>query len=144
MIYNRKTPMLITWDDDFSQHKEIIDEQHRAILTTINSIHYLFMKADDTNIIKHVMILHSQLQMHFQTEMLILKQNESPLLAVYEDEADAFLAELLDICDAPNDEHQTPLLFEKFKNWWDDHLELHKEIKPYLFKWDGEYCRTVA
>ncbi|WP_438971892.1 chemotaxis protein [Methylophaga sp.] len=144
MNNTRKTPMLMGWNDDYDQHKEIIDEQHRSILSTINSIYYLFLKADDTNIIKHVMMLHSQLKIHFQTEILILKKNESPLLANYEKQADAFLDSLLDVCEVKSDEHQTQLLFEKFKSWWQSHLELHKEITPYLFNWRGDYCKIVA
>jgi len=136
--------MLVGWEQKFDQHKEIIDDQHRAILTTVNSIHYLFNKDDDANIIKHVMMLYSQLQLHFKTEMMILKDNESPLLAEYEKQADKFLDELIDLCDVPNDEHQTQVLFEKFKAWWQTHLQVHEKITPYLFKWEGDYCRIVA
>lgn len=139
----KKTPMLMGWHEEFEQHKEIIDEQHRAILATINSIHYLFMKADDADIIKHIMMLHSQMQMHFKTELLILKQHESPFAEPYEQHAKAFLDSLLDVCDTP-DEHQTQQLFEKFKAWWHEHMTMHEDITPYLFKWEGEFCRVVA
>lgn len=138
------TPILMGWQDSFNQHKKIIDEQHRAIITTVNSIYYLHTKADERNLIKHVMYLYSQLQLHFQTEMHILRQHESPQLASYEKGADAFLDSLLNLCDTYTDESQTQQLFEQFKHWWESHLELHKEITPYLFDWEGEFCRVVA
>lgn len=144
MLNANKTPMLVGWHEDFKQHKEIIDEQHRAILATVNSIHYLALKADESNIVKHVMMLHTQLQMHFQTELHILQQHESPLMSVYELQAKEFLDSLLDVLDAKNHEHQTQQLFDKFKTWWQHHLALHEEITPYLFKWEGDFCRVVA
>lgn len=144
MLHTKITPTLMGWQDSFNQHKEIIDEQHRAILTTVNSIYYLHTKADEKNLIKHVMFLYSQLQLHFQTEMQILRQHESPHLAKYEKDADAFLDRLVDLCDRHVDEHQTQMLFEEFKQWWKDHLVLHEDITPYLFDWEGDFCRVVA
>lgn len=143
MNLTRKSPMLMAWEDDFTQDNELIDEQHRSIITTINAIHFLSLKADDTHIIKHVMMLHSQLQLHFKTEMLILQQNQSPLLAIYEKQAERILEALLDRLDAPNDEHQTPLLFSIFKDWWHNHLLLHQSITPYLEDWEGDFCRVA-
>jgi hemerythrin len=143
MNLTRKTPMLMTWEDDFSQHNELIDEQHRAIITTINAIHFLTLKGDDTHIIKHVMMLYSQLELHFKTEMLILRQNQSPLLADYEDHANLILASLLDRLDAPTDDHQTQLLFSTFKDWWQRHLQLHDSITPFLEDWEGDFCRVA-
>lgn len=136
--------MLLSWHEEFEQQKEIIDEQHRAILASINSIHYLFLKGEDNNLIKHLMMLYSQLQIHFKTELLILGQHESPLINEYEQQAKDFLDGLLDICEVKNLDHQTQELFEQFKNWWQNHLALHQQITPYLFKWDGDFCRVVA
>ena len=144
MHLSSKIPMLMTWDEHFSQDDGIIDEQHRAIISTINSIHYLFLKQDETNLIRHIIILHSQCQVHFRTELLLLKQYDSPLVENYELAAERFLDALLDIIDVKNDDHQTQRLFETFKTWWNQHLALHEDIAPYLTKWDGEYCRVVA
>jgi len=144
MKETRKTPVFMGWDAAFEQHKEIIDEQHRSILGTINSIHYLYRKGDVTNIIKHIFLLHAQLKIHFQTELLVLKEHESPQFDDYEQQANAFLDELIDICDVHNQESQAQLLFEKFKVWWQSHLELHEEITPYLFDWEGDFCKVVA
>lgn len=139
-----KLPVLMGWEEKFNQNDELIDEQHRGIVSTINAIHFLYLKGDDTHIIKHVMILHSQLQLHFKTEMLILKEHESPHLKAYEKQANRFLDTLLDSLDAPNDEHQTQFLFEQFKHWWQQHLQLHEEITPYLSGWEGDFCRVVS
>ncbi|MTI63887.1 chemotaxis protein [Methylophaga sp.] len=144
MTQHKKTPMLLSWHEEFEQHKEIIDEQHRAILASINSVHYLFLKREENNLIKHVMMLYSQLQMHFKTELLILRQYESPLVTDYEKQANDFLDALLDVCEVKNLDSQTQELFEKFRIWWKNHLTLHQQITPYLFKWDGEFCRVVA
>ncbi|MCX4191407.1 chemotaxis protein [Methylophaga sp. OBS1] len=144
MTQQKKTPLLLSWHKEFEQDKEIIDEQHRAILASINSIYYLFLKGEDNNLIKHLMMLYSQLQMHFKTELLILRQHESPLVSDYEHQAEALLTSLLDICDVKNLDHQTQALFEQFKKWWQAHLQLHQQITPYLFKWDGDFCRVVA
>lgn len=144
MTQNKKTPMLLSWHQEFEQDKEIIDEQHRAILASINSIYYLSIKGEESNLIKHLMMFYSQLQLHFKTELLILRQHEAPQVAAYEQHAEALLNSLLDICDVKNLDHQTQTLFEQFKSWWQEHLELHQHITPYLFKWDGEFCRVVA
>lgn len=144
MTQQKKTPLLLSWHKEFEQDKEIIDEQHRAILASINSIYYLFLKGEENNLIKHLMMLYSQLQMHFKTELLILRQHESPLVSDYEHQAEALLTSLLDICDVKNLDHQTQALFEQFKKWWQAHLQLHQQITPYLFKWDGDFCRVVA
>lgn len=144
MTQHKKTPLLLSWHQEFEQNKEIIDEQHRAILASINSIYYLFLKGEDNGLIKHLMMLYSQLQMHFKTELLILRQYESPLITDYEQQADELLNALLDICDVKNIDHQNQALFEQFKNWWHTHLQLHQQITPYLFKWDGDFCRVVA
>lgn len=143
MNLTRKTPMLMAWENDYKQHDELIDEQHRAIISTINAIHFLSIKGDDTHIIKHVMTLHSLLELHFRTELLILRQNQSPLLADYEDHANLILESLLNRLDAPNDDHQTQLLFSTFKDWWQRHLELHDNITPFLKDWEGDFCRVA-
>lgn len=144
MTQLKKTPLLLSWHEEFEQDKEIIDEQHRAILASINSIYYLFLKGEDNSLIKHLIMLYSQLQMHFKTELLIMRQHESPMVEEYEQHANGLLDSLLDICDVKNIDHQSQTLFEQFKNWWQAHLELHQHITPYLFKWDGEFCRVVA
>lgn len=37
-------PLLINWQDEFIQGDALVDEQHRAIIATINSFHYFLQQ----------------------------------------------------------------------------------------------------
>jgi hemerythrin len=70
-----KTTLYIAWNDDNKLGIPIIDEQHRAIISTINSLYYFMQIGHGDDIIQPIMIILEQyVNIHFKTEeTLIIK-----------------------------------------------------------------------
>jgi len=62
-----KTTLYIAWNDDNKLGIPIIDEQHRAIISTINSLHYFMQPGHGDDIIQPTMIILEQyVNIHFK------------------------------------------------------------------------------
>ena len=68
-----RNTLYIVWNDDSNLGISIIDEQHRAIVSTINSLHYFIQIGHGNEIIKPTMIMLEQyINIHFQTEEALM------------------------------------------------------------------------
>jgi hemerythrin len=136
-------PLYIVWQDAFMQGESIIDEQHRGVLATVNSLHYFLQQGQGLEaLMPTVKILVSYLMFHFKTEEGILRATEYPDIARYNRYANESVDEFKRICrqSITYKDPEEVLLF--LKNWWYRHLEMHEQITPYLHNWRGEYCRV--
>lgn len=136
-------PLYIVWQESFLQHEAIIDEQHRGAVAIINSLHYFIQQGFPLQQLKPtVNMLKSYLNFHFITEQGILEAMESPLLKQYKAQAVQTLKEF-DACYLQAlDEDDPTVLLICLRKWWQQHLELHEKITPFLHEWKGDYCRV--
>ncbi|HIC47325.1 MAG TPA: chemotaxis protein [Methylophaga aminisulfidivorans] len=136
-------PLLLVWQDEFSQQVPIIDEQHRAILATINSLHYFLQQGlEFESLLPTVKLLISYIVFHYKTEEGILNSTEYPELKNYQQQMDNLITEFKVVCEHAKHQKRPEQVLIFLKDWWQAHLEEHKTITPYLHDWSGEYCRV--
>jgi len=67
---------------------------------------------------------------------------ESPLLKQYRLDEAKIMDEFDIQCRLGLRDNEPQILLLFLKDWWQNHLKLHKKITPFLQKWEGDYCRT--
>ena len=128
--------LFIVWNDDFNTGIPIIDEQHRAMVATINTLFYLIKEGDGIEALKPSLLsLEYYIATHFITEKKILEKTDFPKLKshlqLHEDmkkekeriERDAIY-------------NKDPMVLLHFlKEWLPEHL-IHEDSKyiPYVKK----------
>jgi len=76
-----KNTLYIVWSDSNNIGIPIIDEQHRGIISTINSLHYFMQTGHGYEIIKPTMIMLEQyVDVHFTTEEALMAEAGYPAL----------------------------------------------------------------
>lgn len=74
-------PLYIVWSDNSMVGVPIIDEQHRGIISTINSLHYFNRTGDADEILKPTLIMLEQyINIHFKTEEALITKANYPAL----------------------------------------------------------------
>ncbi len=71
--------LYIIWEEGYNLGIPIIDEQHRAIVTTINTYHYFIANGKAEASLKPTFItLEQYTKTHFMTEENVFEQTEYP------------------------------------------------------------------
>ena len=71
--------LFIVWDEEYNLGIPIIDEQHRAIVSTINTYHYFVTNKMEGIALKPTLTTLDQYsKLHFATEEEIFSQTEYP------------------------------------------------------------------
>ena len=87
--------LFIIWSDMNTTGIKIIDEQHRGVVSAINSL-YLFMQYDkgEDIVVPTLNIIYQYTKIHFRTEESMLSRVEYPEFADHKKHHDAFVADL--------------------------------------------------
>ncbi len=127
-------PLYINWNDSNNLGIPIIDEQHRGIVSLINSCHYFIKEGQglDTliptmNVLEHLTLLH------FKTEEGLFVNSDFPerkehILAhgKFFRQAQAASREALSSGDAQ-------VVLNLLKRWWIDHINIDdRKYLPYV------------
>jgi len=138
-----KENLYIIWQDSFIQDESIIDEQHRALLATINSLHYFLQQGQGLDVLMPtVKILVNYLRFHHKTEEGILRSADYPKLNDYIHHSEETVKSFKLVCKeaVTYKEPEQVLLF--LRKWWQEHIIQHNELTPYLTHTAGGYCRV--
>lgn len=127
-------PLYIGWQEAFSEDDGlIIDEQHRGVLATINSLHYFLQQGHGIDaLLPTAKIVLQFLQFHAKTEEGILSEAGYDGVEEYVEQAEQDVINYKQACREALT-HQDPqhlLLF--LRDWWSKHLEDHKRFNRYL------------
>ena len=128
--------MLINWSDDDLINFPILDEQHRGIISTVNTLDYFINQGWSISNLRPTIdtVIHN-VNFHFKTEETILISQNVPAisLAVTRDYRLQFLNELnQNVEDAVNKE-EPKVLTDFLANWWSLHKsEYHDKLSNYL------------
>jgi len=115
--------ILLTWTPEYELGIPIIDEQHRGIVTTINSLHYaIYHNLGDHMILPVVGMINEYTRIHFEVEEKILSECAYPDLDRHRSLHYELVCEMADI--GKNSMMQrNPYPFMNFlKEWWADHI----------------------
>ena len=118
-----KHNVFIVWKQEYQLGIPIIDEQHRGIVTIINSLHYgIQNKYIDDILVPIVDMIKDYTQIHFQIEEDFLEECHFPNLVKHQSLHDDLTAKLA-IIGNKSMLDQDPFQFLDFlKKWWIDHI----------------------
>jgi hemerythrin len=134
MVKIMMNTLYIVWQEDSNLHIPIIDEQHRAIVATINSLFYFIQEGWGVGALRPTLaMIKSNSMFHFKTEEGLLEKVGYPDLKKHAELQKKFLIDI-DAAARESIEFQDPTLLLKFlKNWWLHHLRSeHQLYTPYL------------
>jgi len=137
------TNLYIIWQDSFVQDEGIIDEQHHALVATINSLHYFLLQGQGLEVLMPtVKILVNYLIFHSKTEEGILRAAEYPDLSNYIQQYQAAINDFKEVRREAISSQDPQLVLHFLMKWWKSHLAMHDDITPYLNSSSNGYCRV--
>lgn len=135
-------PLYLIWQPEFKQGIPILDEQHRGVLASINSLHYFLQQGEGlAALMPTIKICASYMQFHSKTEQGLLQGVEYPDLANYMKRSEQSFTDFERVCEQAiaHEEPEMVLLF--LRKWWQQHMEAHAHITPHLVNFSGQFCR---
>jgi len=127
--------VLIVWRPEYNLGIPIIDEQHRGIVTTINSLFYAMQNKHSEKIIKPVISMVTEYtHIHFRIEEDFLRKRNFPDAEEHHELHDK-LRQALYNAENKNLWESDPQEFLQFlKDWWIDHIcEKDRIFRDYFF-----------
>jgi len=135
--------ILITWKPEYELGIPIIDEQHRGVVTIINSLYYgMQHKHGEIMLAPITNMIYDYTRIHFEIEEDFLKQCNFPDV----DSHQLLHKELIGEISHTRKENvfkQDPFQFMDFlKRWWIDHIcNKDRKFRDYLLKESAESGR---
>ncbi len=135
--------LYITWSDKNILGITIIDEQHRGIVTTINSFHYFIQKGCGRDAIKPTLnMLEQYTKLHFQTEETLLEESgyrsfDEPWLSRHVNLHKELMRKTIAITRDPKACEDPYIALKFLKTWWLDHINV--EDRQYVDYVKGKF-----
>ncbi len=130
--------LFIKWDEDNIINYPIVDEQHRGLVATINSLYYFIQQGWEIKDLKPtILMLEQYVMFHLKTEQSILSSqglSEDEIKPIQE-YSSSFLHDLHNVVtDAIA--HEEPQELSKYlAKWWQGHkVEFHDKLSKYFVK----------
>tara|TARA_B110001469_G_C9519030_1_gene258376 strand:+ start:352 stop:747 length:396 start_codon:yes stop_codon:yes gene_type:complete len=127
-------PLYLGWRDEFSQGNNlIIDEQHRGVLATINSLHYFLQQGHGLEaLLPTAKIVLQYLQFHAKTEEGILRENGYKEIEYLVEQSEKDVVDFKEACREAMIHKDPQLLLLFLRGWWTRHLKEHEKFITYL------------
>ena len=131
-----RNTLYIVWHDDNNLDIAIIDEQHRAIVSIINSLHYFMLTGHGNEIIKPTTVMLAQYEnIHFQTEEAIMAEASYPAFEEHVALHKALQRKIKELSIDANMNKDSMIIFKFLKEWWLDHVNKEdRKYAPYVKK----------
>ena len=128
--------LCIQWDGDNRVGYPILDEQHRGLIATINSLYYFIQQGWELESLKAtILILEQYVKFHLKTEEMILMKrglSEDELKAIHE-YGESFLIDLHKNIELSISEDEPQNVVKFLVRWWKGHkVDFHDELKKYF------------
>ncbi len=115
--------MLIVWDDKYNLGIPILDEQHRGIVTTINSLHFGIQNHFiDSMLMPVVHMLNDYSKIHFKLEETFMEQIDYVHAKRHRELHDELLEQLAYVGRQSLMNHDPRQLLDFLKSWWITHI----------------------
>jgi len=128
------SPLYIIWTEENEIGVPIIDEQHRSIVATINTLHYYIMKESGERIVKNILImLEDYTKVHFKTEEELMRRAKYPDWERHFDFHVALSNKTKHIHHNIREEKDADTVLLFLKEWWINHIN-HEDRRyvPYV------------
>lgn len=135
-LVNMRKPLYIVWNDSQMIHVPILDDQHHAVVATINSLYFFINQGWGLSALAPTLkIIKSSVGFHMKTEEGILETLgvNHKLLTKHEELHQVFNAQADAATQQALDEQDPMVLLNFLKQWWANHLiKEHREYADYL------------
>ena len=126
--------LYIIWDDKFKVSVAIIDEQHRGIVTAINSLHHFIREGHGEEALQPTLtILEQYIHIHFKTEERLMEEAVYPAInehILMHKELSGKTNKLLRDSISDND---TDSVLKFLRTWWMNHINIEdRKYSPYV------------
>ncbi|BCO09520.1 hemerythrin [Desulfolithobacter dissulfuricans] len=128
--------LYIVWSDNNNIGIPIIDEQHRGIISTINSLHYFIQTGHGDEIIKPTMIILEQyVDIHFKTEEALMKKANYPDIKDHIVMHKKLVEKTKNLSIYASSNNDSNIILKFLKEWWLGHIN-KEDVKyaPFLKK----------
>jgi hemerythrin-like metal-binding protein len=133
-------PLYIVWQDDFDQGEGIIDEQHRGVIATINSLNHFLQQGHGLEVLMPtVKICLSYMNFHASTEETILKAADYPEIEEFIEANKQVVVDFKAVCREAMLNKEPVLVLQFLKRWWQAHLEQHQKTNEFLIA-GSDHC----
>ena len=128
--------LLIQWTDQDIVHHPVIDEQHRAIIATINTLQYFIDEAwPVSSLHPTIEALEHYVMFHFKTEETILLKQGMPEegMKMVREYRSVFFQKLREKVYNAIFHEKTQILTDFLVDWWAGHqTEFHDKLSKYF------------
>ncbi len=128
--------LYITWTDKNNLGIQIIDEQHRGIVSTINSLYHFVQQGRGMEILKPTLnILEQYSIIHFKTEEELIKNSDFPAVKDHITLHQNLIKRMKSLSDESIWSQDSEMILRFLKEWWLGHISQEdRKYAPYVIK----------
>lgn len=124
-----KNMLYIIWPESANLGIPIIDEQHRAIVTTINSLYYFIQEGRGLEALRPTFdILEQYTRIHFITEEELMRRAGFDGLEEHIALHEGLTGKMKKIARESLNNREPELALEFLKKWWLDHINVEDKL----------------
>jgi hemerythrin len=129
-----KNALYIIWSDNNNLDIPIIDEQHRGIVSTINTFHFFTQEGQGIDALKPTLVALGQyITLHFKAEESLMKEAGYPGFNDHILLHKELLKKTIDIAKAATLHNDTDAVLKFLKEWWLGHINVEdRKYAPYV------------
>jgi hemerythrin-like metal-binding protein len=126
--------LYIIWNDSNRLGIPIIDEQHRGLITTINSLYYCMLNDQSMETVKSILIMLGQYtKIHFTTEESLMRKADYPDLEEHIGLHNELVKKTKRLYVDVDNDNISDRVLKLLKEWWMGHINKQdRKYVPYL------------
>ncbi|MBN1806245.1 MAG: hemerythrin family protein [Sedimentisphaerales bacterium] len=126
-----KKGLYIVWSDDNNLGIPIIDEQHRGIVSTINSLHHFIITGHGQKMISPIMVTLQQFtDIHFSVEEALMSEAGYPDFDEHIKLHKTLISKTKEVFDEARKNKDPYMVLNFLKEWWLVHI--NKQDRKYV------------
>lgn len=128
--------LLIEWQEEYSTKIKIIDDQHRGVISAINTLFFFKQEGQPIDVLRPALITVDQFtRNHFMTEENILLHTQYPKLKEHVNLHRIMLLKMEEIATEEECCTNADHVFSFFNEWWIDHVSVQdKKFVDWVLK----------
>ena len=131
--------LYIKWKEEYLLGIPIIDEQHRGIVSAINSLYYFIEEGQGLTILKPTInFINHYVNIHFSTEEKLIKEAGYPELEKHIPLHIKLTRNSAKIAKEAIEYSDATILLKFLRDWWINHINIEdKKFAPFIKKYLG-------
>ncbi len=118
--------LYIKWEEKYNLGIPIIDEQHRGLVSLINTYHYFVINGKAGAALKPTFItLDQHTKTHFLTEEDLFEQTEYPEAEQHKKIHEKLSIEMRNVANEAAQEKDFDIVLQFLRKWWLNHIRIN-------------------